>query len=601
MAENTTSISLDSLLRRIERLEGQARRRRWLGTLGVLLVAAGWFLVPSPENAVHADANRKHRVVEAEKFVLRDAAGRRRAELALDEERPLLALFDAEDRVRCRLLVDAAGAGLAFYDEQERTRIALGQVKEEGAQLALFDGAEQANIGLKLNQDGAALLLTDEQGKPRASLTVNEQGSALGLRDEHGTMRAVARVQGDTAAFAARGENPDASAALVVADAVPTLTLEGEKGCPRIGLAVQGQTAHLALMDAEQRKRAMLGLHTSTVEFALADHEGTVRSRTQVEPAGVRLGLLGNDEKSLLGLSLLGNTPEILLSQNDKSQIGLQATERHTAILLRDAQGKARAGLGVNAIASKLELAGADEQVLIRLNAEPAEPAVQVADASGKPRAALKNTPAGPVLQCFHPNDRLGIELGLQEGGPALKLRDELEGTFFATPEAKPVPVLTVPPEVPQVLEESSSTTLGPDGESLKEGPADQVEAGQPAKEDAFDLEACLSEDDWFEKNRGSVGCISNEPCLQPPPVSVEEPAPVPSASGEVVLGLWRFECQEEEIVKTRGSTLSARVEKVQITPAKGSGEQREVCLPCRLELDFDSHTIRIKKEAPDE
>lgn len=104
-----TDLTLESLADRLARLERQNRR----------LAAAAVLLVAVLAAAVCMGQVRAPNVVEAESFVVRDAAGKARAALFLGEEGPALALSDQNGKLRAALRVDNNGlASLAIFDDK---------------------------------------------------------------------------------------------------------------------------------------------------------------------------------------------------------------------------------------------------------------------------------------------------------------------------------------------------------------------------------------------------------------------------------------------------------------------------------------------------
>jgi hypothetical protein len=99
---------LGAVVARLEKVERQNRRLRGAGIAVVVLAAAGLLM---------GQAMPKARIVEAEGFVLKDGAGKVRAELAVTEDRPGLALYDENGKPRAVLSVGKAGPGLGLYDE----------------------------------------------------------------------------------------------------------------------------------------------------------------------------------------------------------------------------------------------------------------------------------------------------------------------------------------------------------------------------------------------------------------------------------------------------------------------------------------------------
>jgi hypothetical protein len=112
------------LERRIQYLESRNRRMKWLGILFAVLVVttAAW------------GQKAQNVVTQAQKFELRDDAGRLRAELAVLEGAPALRFFDAEGNVKGLLADDSftifkkggdiqavfAADGLSFEDGRDK-------------------------------------------------------------------------------------------------------------------------------------------------------------------------------------------------------------------------------------------------------------------------------------------------------------------------------------------------------------------------------------------------------------------------------------------------------------------------------------------------
>jgi len=144
----------ETIVRRVERLEGEARRWRCAATALALAVVA----LATPGATV------PRRVVEAQKFVVRDASGRVRAELGptdsdtelalrfrdqrgaqrltvgMENETALLVLGDQTGRPRAGLVTLAEGApGLTLYDRTGRARVELGLAREGEPRVALLD------------------------------------------------------------------------------------------------------------------------------------------------------------------------------------------------------------------------------------------------------------------------------------------------------------------------------------------------------------------------------------------------------------------------------------------------------------------------------
>lgn len=143
-AAETTRLS-----RQVARLERQVR---WLaGALAVVTVTAVGGLV-----VLRAEARQG--VVEAARFVLRDANGKECAELGVDQ---------------------GGAPRLVFLDTGGRTRAGLGLSEDGLIGLGLFGKDGEARVTLGVETNGSPVLaLRDAQGTPRARLS-DEEGLVL--------------------------------------------------------------------------------------------------------------------------------------------------------------------------------------------------------------------------------------------------------------------------------------------------------------------------------------------------------------------------------------------------------------------------------------
>ena len=144
----------EAIVRRVEGLEGEVRRwRRIAAALGLTAVAVATVGAATPR-----------RVVEAQKFLVKDASGRVRAELGpsdsdkeialrfrdaggsprvtlgLQDDTSLLVLGDKTGRPRAGLVTLAQGApAFTLYDTSGRPRVELGLVREGEPHVSLLD------------------------------------------------------------------------------------------------------------------------------------------------------------------------------------------------------------------------------------------------------------------------------------------------------------------------------------------------------------------------------------------------------------------------------------------------------------------------------
>ncbi len=151
---------MDNLLKRLDRLERQNRRLKLAGSLMLIgfavLVMMGQ---AKPSNVA--------KVIEAEKFILRNTDGKTRGVLLiLDDGNPALVLFDKDGKMRVRL--DASklgffGVGLSLFDEIGKGRAALLLTPTGMPVLNLTERIPDAALGLTLTQ--SSLFLTDKDDK----------------------------------------------------------------------------------------------------------------------------------------------------------------------------------------------------------------------------------------------------------------------------------------------------------------------------------------------------------------------------------------------------------------------------------------------------
>lgn len=157
-------------------------------------------------------APRAERVVVAERFVLVDDQGRRRAVVGVSTEGPGFYLLDETERPRVGLDMARGRPSLVFSDEHGRSHVRLAMTAE-GSALSLADADGRPRIGLDVSSgrpdihlldehgtlqarlgvtaDGTGLYLADERGKTRATLNLGRDGVGLSLLDRDGTRRAA--------------------------------------------------------------------------------------------------------------------------------------------------------------------------------------------------------------------------------------------------------------------------------------------------------------------------------------------------------------------------------------------------------------------------
>jgi len=144
---------------RVDRLEAENRRlRRWGGAALVLALAVAALGQSAPHGTT----------VEAQQFVLKDAAGKVRVVQGMIEGASDLSFFDEKGRNRLSLQVMPDGTprvSLRHADMKSGAKVLL--LENGQTALQFFDATGQPRLVASLAADGAPFLqLRDETGKP---------------------------------------------------------------------------------------------------------------------------------------------------------------------------------------------------------------------------------------------------------------------------------------------------------------------------------------------------------------------------------------------------------------------------------------------------
>src|SRR5882724_3557081 len=202
-AMGPASADLTAVVSRVERLERENRRLRVAALAGLFLISCA-AMKSGPDG----------RKLEAEEFLLRDAAGIVRVRLGNEQS--------------------ATGVpmpGLFLYDANGKLRGRLGMGKNDSSHLDLLDARERATATLAVDGDGASSLemYDGKSGTPRLALDADPEETRFRLFDAHGRMRAALDSKGDdtaTLTFLDRGARARGMFT-VTADGVPQISLWG--------------------------------------------------------------------------------------------------------------------------------------------------------------------------------------------------------------------------------------------------------------------------------------------------------------------------------------------------------------------------------------
>jgi len=187
-------LALRGVVERLEKVEHQnhrlERQNRWLrlGMLAVLAVVGGLLLL---------GMGKPKKVIEAQKFVVRDADGRVRATLGPADEAwqrqfADVAPTDAEEQAKWRAeLPDVTW--LALYDRKGKPRVELATTAE-GSLVVLLDRAGESQMVMHGHELGAMASLMYPAGGPAVTLAASQREANLMLWDKQGRQRGIFRL-----------------------------------------------------------------------------------------------------------------------------------------------------------------------------------------------------------------------------------------------------------------------------------------------------------------------------------------------------------------------------------------------------------------------
>ncbi len=184
--------TIETLARRLDRVERENRRLKQVGVMALAVIAA----------VVLMGQVSPSKLVEAEMIFLQDAKGKPRGALGVNDDGTVFLRFaDKDGRSRAEVGVLADGtANLVFRDKTNIARVGLTHWRD-GKTTFLITDKDQPRFGLALTADGSLSLnfygqgginFWDQAGEMRLSLGVSGDGKPdLVLSDKAGVMRAV--------------------------------------------------------------------------------------------------------------------------------------------------------------------------------------------------------------------------------------------------------------------------------------------------------------------------------------------------------------------------------------------------------------------------
>jgi hypothetical protein len=239
----SNDMSIEAMALRLKRLELQHRRLKQTGMVALLMMGAVLWMGQA----------KVIRPVEATKFILRNAKGKKRAELG----------------------VQLDGPALVIYDDKEKPSLSVG-ILEDGPGLVFWNSDEKKIASFTNTLTGPVITLGDAMGNRRLNMSVTDQGPAIGLLGPKGEAKVALALVGNE---------------------FPFLQLFGgqERGGAQL-ISASDMTA-LRFLDSSDHPRAVFGMleKEAAPGIALNDANGTTRGVLMLLPNGAALNFF--DEK----------------------------------------------------------------------------------------------------------------------------------------------------------------------------------------------------------------------------------------------------------------------------------------------------------------
>ncbi len=136
------------------------------------------------------------KVIDAEKVILRDAAGNERGQLFASENSWGLVLFNKNGSKAAALVVSPALNAILLSDQNGNVRQTVTSDLNESHWSVFHPGSDTSQFEVVDNAQGTALSFHDKANNPQVELGVSTKGSALIMSDSQGAIRASMTGQG---------------------------------------------------------------------------------------------------------------------------------------------------------------------------------------------------------------------------------------------------------------------------------------------------------------------------------------------------------------------------------------------------------------------
>jgi hypothetical protein len=145
-------------------------------------------------------------VIEAQRFVLKDAAGRERGSLFANDQVWGLVLYNGDSSKAAALVVTGGSSAVLLNDGQGNSGIAA-YAKSDESNLAMFDTKGHARIELKNSAKGSVLGFRDGNGTDRVDVAFGSPfGGGMVINDANSKTRTALAEEGPgVATYDAKG------------------------------------------------------------------------------------------------------------------------------------------------------------------------------------------------------------------------------------------------------------------------------------------------------------------------------------------------------------------------------------------------------------
>ncbi len=168
--------TMEALVQRLNRMERENHRWKWLVAVTLAVLGVGVVLGQTTPRRVG-------KVLEAERFVLRDADGKNRAELGVMDGASILFLNDKDGKPGVALSVLPDGPRMVtLLDKNGKTRSVLTARADGDSGLRLFDKNRMHRASLDVMADGRPILRISPKKNKRPTehlITLSKASTAV--------------------------------------------------------------------------------------------------------------------------------------------------------------------------------------------------------------------------------------------------------------------------------------------------------------------------------------------------------------------------------------------------------------------------------------